>query len=171
MAVILVVVAGPLGRGCHPIEPAPGRRSKSISVLLTKPGQIDLIDPHVQGLAELGVPVIRRFGAWEERATHAFPPYSSCLDRGDPNLETMAAELEFATRASAEIEKRFLDIIQELKRASRRAGEIGCPAPAPAAATLLQTSRDSRPFRCGCDSALRRIVPVRPRFRIRRAGG
>jgi hypothetical protein len=56
---------------------------------------------------------------FEERATHAFPPIFVMPGEWRSELETMAAELEFPIKASAAIERRFREIIQELA-ASRR---------------------------------------------------
>ena len=130
-------------------------------------GQIDLIDPHVHGLAELGIPVtspVRCLGlsdqvaqklhactgpgatgrardvldillidalgeldfpetadaarrVFEERATHAFPPAFIMPREWQPELETMAMELEFPIKAAAAIEQRFREIIDAIDRA------------------------------------------------------
>jgi len=53
---------------------------------------------------------------FEERATHAFPPMFVMPGEWRSELETMAAELEFPIKASATIEQRFREIIQELGR-------------------------------------------------------
>lgn len=131
-----------------------------------KAGPVDLVDPHVQGLAELGIPVtspvrclrladqvaqklhactgpaaagrardvldillIDALGelnyletadaalrVFEERATHAFPPAFIMPAEWHPELETLAVELDFPIKTSAEIEKRFREIIRELGR-------------------------------------------------------
>jgi hypothetical protein len=128
--------------------------------------QFDFVDPHVQGLAELGIPVTSpvrclrladqvaqklhactgpaaagrgrdvldillidalgelnypetadaALNVFEERATHAFPPAFIMPAEWRSELETMAVELDFPIKASAEIEKRFREIIQELGR-------------------------------------------------------
>jgi hypothetical protein len=117
-------------------------------------GPVDLVDPHVQGLAELGIPVtspvrclrladqvaqklhastgpaaagrardvldtlsIDTLGelnyfetadaelrVLEERATHAFPPAFIMPAEWHPELETLAVELDFPVKTSAEIE-------------------------------------------------------------------
>ena len=53
---------------------------------------------------------------FEERATHAFPPVFVMPGEWRSELETMAAGLEFPIKASAAIEQRFREIIQELGR-------------------------------------------------------
>lgn len=130
----------------------------------SKADQIDLIEPQVRGLVELGLPVvspIRCLGLAEqvaqklhactgpgaagrardvldillidslgqldyaaaadaarhvfsERATHPFPPLFAMPPEWRPELEAMAHELGFALTASAEIERRFLDVIRNV---------------------------------------------------------
>jgi len=126
-------------------------------------GQVDLIEPRVQGFAELGIPVaspVRCLGIadqvaqklhactgpaaagrardvldillidalgqisyaetanaarrlFEERATHAFPlQFVMPLDWG-PELEALAADLDFPLKTSGAIERRFLEVIQK----------------------------------------------------------
>ena len=127
-------------------------------------GQVDLIEPRVQGLVELGIPVatpIRCLGiadqvaqklhactgpaaagrardvldillidaleqidyaetansarrVFEERATHTFPPRFVMPYEWRPELEALAAELDFPLKTSAAIERRFLEVIQRL---------------------------------------------------------
>jgi hypothetical protein len=134
-----------------------------------KAGPVDLVDPHVRGLAELRIPVtspvrclrladqvaqklhactgpaaagrardvldillidalgelnyaeaakvaLRVFG---ERATHPFPPTSATPVEWRPELESMAAELDFPIRTFAAVEKRFAEVVSELDRAGR----------------------------------------------------
>jgi predicted nucleotidyltransferase component of viral defense system len=126
-------------------------------------GQVDLIEPRVQGLAELGIPVpspVRCLGiadqvaqklhactdpaatgrardvldillidalgqidyaettraarrVFEERATHAFPPEFVMPPEWRPELEALAADLDFPLKTSAAIERRFLEVIQK----------------------------------------------------------
>ena len=135
----------------------------------SKADQIDLIEPQVRGLVELGLPVvspIRCLGLAEqvaqklhactgpaaagrardvldillidalgqldyaaaadaarrvfsERATHPFPPLFAMPPEWRPELEAMADELGFALSASAEIERRFLDVIRTLSDIQR----------------------------------------------------
>jgi hypothetical protein len=44
---------------------------------------------------------------FEERATHAFPPTFIMLAAWHPELETLAVELDFPIKTSAEIERRL----------------------------------------------------------------
>jgi hypothetical protein len=53
---------------------------------------------------------------FEERATHAFPPAFIMPAEWHPELETLAVELDFPIKTSAEIERRFREIIRELGR-------------------------------------------------------
>ena len=53
---------------------------------------------------------------FEERATHAFPPAFIMPGDWHSELETLAGELDFPIKSSAEIEKRFREIIRELGR-------------------------------------------------------
>jgi hypothetical protein len=53
---------------------------------------------------------------FEERAIHAFPPAFIMPPEWHPELETLAVELDFPIKTSAEIEKRFREIIRELGR-------------------------------------------------------
>jgi hypothetical protein len=128
--------------------------------------QVDLIEPRVRGLVELGIPIVspvrclnlaeqvaqklhactgpaaagrardildillidalgqlnyaataeaaRRVFA--ERATHAFPPAFILPPEWGPELAAMARELGFAITTAAEIEQRFLEVIQRLGR-------------------------------------------------------
>jgi len=48
--------------------------------------------------------------------THAFPPAFTMLAEWHPELETLAVELDFPIKSSAEIEKCFRGIIRELGR-------------------------------------------------------
>ena len=150
------------------IERDHGRQLRSISGP-AKANQIDLIEPKVRGLVELGLPVvspIRCLGLAEqvaqklhactgpaaagrardvldillievlgqldysaaanaarrvfaERATHPFPPPFAMPPEWRPELEAMAHELGFALTASAEIERRFLDLIRTLSDIQR----------------------------------------------------
>jgi hypothetical protein len=52
----------------------------------------------------------------EQRATHAFPPAFIMPGEWHSELETLAGELDFPIKSSAEIEKRFREIIRELGR-------------------------------------------------------
>jgi hypothetical protein len=54
---------------------------------------------------------------FEQRATHAFPPVFIMPGEWQPELETMAIELEFPIKAAAAIEQRFREIIDALGRA------------------------------------------------------
>ncbi|MBI3683757.1 MAG: nucleotidyl transferase AbiEii/AbiGii toxin family protein [Acidobacteria bacterium] len=122
-------------------------------------GQVDLIEPRVQGLVELGIPVtspVRCLGiadqvaqklhactgpsatgrardvldillidalgqinyaettntarrVFEERATHVFPPEFVMPQEWRPELEALAADLDFPLKTSAAIERRFLE--------------------------------------------------------------
>ncbi|HYL75909.1 MAG TPA: nucleotidyl transferase AbiEii/AbiGii toxin family protein [Bryobacteraceae bacterium] len=133
-------------------------------------GQVDLIEPRVQGLVELGIPVaspVRCLGiadqvaqklhactgpaatgrardvldillidalgqldyaetanaaqrVFEERATHAFPPAFVMPAEWRPELEALAADLDFPLKTSAAIERRFLEVLQ--KFGGQRAG-------------------------------------------------
>jgi hypothetical protein len=56
---------------------------------------------------------------FSERATHPFPPLFANASRVRPELEAMAHELGFALTASAEIERRFLDVIRTLSDIQR----------------------------------------------------
>jgi len=52
---------------------------------------------------------------FEERATHAFPPVF-IMPAGIPSWRPLRVELDFPIKTSAEIEKRFREIIRELGR-------------------------------------------------------
>lgn len=56
---------------------------------------------------------------FEERATHAFPPRFVMLAEWRPELEALAAELDFPLKTSAAIERRFLEVIQKLSDQSK----------------------------------------------------
>jgi hypothetical protein len=134
-----------------------------------KANQIDLIEPKVRGLVELGLPVVSPIRClslaeqvaqklhactgpaaagrardvldillidalgqldysaaanaahrvFAERATHPFPPVFEMPPEWEPELEAMAHELGFALTASAEIERRFLDLIRTLSDIQR----------------------------------------------------
>ena len=56
---------------------------------------------------------------FEERATHPFPPISATPVEWRPELESMAAELDFPIKTFAPIEKRFAEVLTELERAAR----------------------------------------------------
>ena len=57
-------------------------------------------------------------GVFEERATHAFPPAFIMPAEWYPELETLAVELDFPIKTSADIENRFREIIRKLGRAA-----------------------------------------------------
>jgi hypothetical protein len=126
--------------------------------------RIDLIEPRVRGLVELGIPVVSPvrclnlaeqvaqklhactgpaaagrardvldillidalnqldFAAaadaarrvFAERATHGFPPAFTMPAEWGPELESMARELGFALTTTADIERRFLEVIRTL---------------------------------------------------------
>ena len=130
----------------------------------SKADQIELIEPQVRGLVELGLPLVSPIRClslaeqvaqklhactgpaaagrardvldillidalgqldysaaanaahrvFAERATHPFPPVFAMPPEWRPELEAMAHELGFALTASAEIERRFLDVIRIL---------------------------------------------------------
>jgi predicted nucleotidyltransferase component of viral defense system len=132
-------------------------------------GHVDLIEPSVQGLVELGIPVIspvRCLGlaeqvaqklhactgpaaagrardvldillidtlgkldypatadaarrVFEERATHAFPPGFVMPPEWRPELEALAAELDFPLTATSAIEQRFLEVIEMLAQSAK----------------------------------------------------
>jgi hypothetical protein len=132
-------------------------------------GNVDLIEPCVRGLVELGIPVIspvRCLGlaeqvaqklhactgpaaagrardvldillidtlgkldypatadaarrVFEERATHAFPPEFVMPPEWRPELETLAAELDFPLTAASAIEQRFLEVIEILAQSAK----------------------------------------------------
>ena len=129
-----------------------------------KAAQVDLIEPRVRGLVELGIRLVSPIrclnlaeqvaqklhactGAaaagrardvldillidtlgqlnyaaaadaarrvFAERATHPFPPTFAMPPEWEPQLEAMAHELGFALTRAAEIERRFLQLIQML---------------------------------------------------------
>ena len=130
-------------------------------------GQVDLIEPRVQGVAELAVASpVRSLGiadqvaqklhactgpvaagrardvldillidalgeidyletanaarrVFEERATHAFPPEAVMPAEWRPELEALAADLDFALKTSAAIERRFLEVIRRLSESDK----------------------------------------------------
>jgi len=56
---------------------------------------------------------------FEERATHAFPPEFVMPPEWRPELEALAAELDFPLTAASAIEQRFLEVIEMLAQSAK----------------------------------------------------
>lgn len=83
---------------------ATGRARDVLDILLIDAfGQVDY--------AEIASTAQRVF---EGRATHAYPPQFVMPAEWSPELEALAAELDFPLKTSAAIERRFLAVIQRL---------------------------------------------------------
>jgi hypothetical protein len=76
----------------------------------------------IDAVGELNYPETAKAAlrVFEERATRPFPRTSATPIEWRPELESMAAELDFPIKTSSAIEKRFAEVLSELDRAARR---------------------------------------------------
>jgi hypothetical protein len=55
-----------------------------------------------------------------ERGTHTFPPRVTFPPEWRPELESLARDLDFSIRTAADIERRFIEVVDRLGRAFDR---------------------------------------------------
>jgi hypothetical protein len=78
---------------------------------------VKLICPACVGAVGATADAARR--VFEERATHAFPPGFVMPPEWRPELEALAAELDFPLTAASAIEQRFLEVIEMLAQSAK----------------------------------------------------
>ena len=75
---------------------------------------LDILLIDVLGQADYGEIASAARRVFEERATHAYPPQFVMPAEWRPEIEALAAELDFPVKTSAAIESRFLQVLQRL---------------------------------------------------------